>query len=165
MRWIVDFLHVVWYSGATFKLRRFTMKKLISLISIILIVGCVSGCTSGKSTPNESASGLAENSSSAPTSSTDPTVQLTLSNVIAVYESTGLTIDKEEKPLYALVNAKDGVIFYIDDLPVKLYEFESEAAYDKGIGLFPILADMPKKELIVLDTGNEKAIQIFNGIK
>jgi len=89
-------------------------------------------------------------------------VGFTLKSAVRAFENEGALIDLNKRPMYDLVNAKDGVIFYHDNELVKLYEFESEAAYEKGVEELSILGTFPKRELVVIETNSGKCIEIFN---
>jgi|GEM_PF-1002827 len=114
------------------------MKKLLLTIVLLLIV--ISGCS------NEF-----ENTE----------VGFTLRSAINAFENEGAEIDLSTKPMYELVNAKDGVLFYHDDELVKLYEFESEQAYEEGVEGLSILGTFPKRDLVVIETDSDRCIEIF----
>lgn len=84
-----------------------------------------------------------------------------LQSAIRAFQKEGIEIDFEKRPLYELVNARDGVIFYYDDEVVRLYEFENETTYQKGIDHLSILQIFPKRELVVIETHSQKAIDLF----
>lgn len=90
---------------------------------------------------------------------------LKLDDFIQAYISAGVTVDANEKQAYAMVGAKDGVIFYMNDAPVKIYEYESKKALDKAEKDFPVLKDWPVNGLFVLETKNDKAKEIFKDVK
>ena len=92
----------------------------------------------------------------------DSEAGFTLKSAIRAFENEGAIIDLNQRPMYELVNAKDGVIFYHNNELIKLYEFESEAAYEKGVEDLSILGTFPKRELVVIETDSSKCIEIFN---
>jgi hypothetical protein len=51
---------------------------------------------------------------------------LTLTDFADSFEEAGYEVDLLEKPLYGLINAIDGFIFYIDGNKVAIYEYESK---------------------------------------
>jgi len=69
---------------------------------------------------------------------------------------------EDEKPFYSMIDAQDGIMLYLDDKPVKLFLYKSEAQYDAAFEKYSVLKKMPRKGLIVLDSSYEKAIEIFN---
>ena len=95
--------------------------------------------------------------------------KLTMADVISRFEEEGLKIEiSEDKPLFQLIGAKDGVMLYIDNNLVKLYEYENEKKYKEALqdstkDIY-MLKSMPCKELIVLDTKYQKIIDIFNSL-
>ncbi|WP_438497171.1 hypothetical protein [Paenibacillus sp. IHBB 3054] len=75
-------------------------------------------------------------------------------------------VDKEKKPMYEMIDAKDGVIFNIGNKTVKIYEYESNAKAKKAVEKYDsIMEDWPVKGNFVLETNNEKAEEIFNSVK
>ena len=88
----------------------------------------------------------------------------TMEDFIKPFQEKGYEIDLNEKPLYTLIGANDGVIFYIDESPVKIYKYNSEKLYKEAKNNFYILEGMPKNGLFVLDTNNHIAEEIFNNI-
>lgn len=75
-------------------------------------------------------------------------------------------IDKENKPMYQMIGAADGVIFYLGNNPVKIYEYETVKKMKKAKDEFsPNMDDYPAKGRFVLETRNERAKEIFNSVK
>jgi len=89
----------------------------------------------------------------------------TLSTAMRAFYDEGADINEDQRPLYELVNAKDGAIFYLDNDLVRIYEFENEAAYEKGVEELTILGTFPKRELLVIETQSERAIEIFQTVE
>lgn len=88
----------------------------------------------------------------------------TMAEFIKPFQEKGYEIDLNEKPLYSLIGANDGVMFYIDGSPIKIYKYDSEKIYKEAKNDFSILDSMPKNGLFVLDTKNHIAEEIFNNI-
>ena len=125
------------------------MKKTIYILMALLIVFGLIGCSkemtdeeilaraqeiieenaTATPEPQETSTQTAESEeSSAPSPEASPTAvpsDLTFEEVIEAYTSAGIEVDIEEKPLYEMIGAIDGVIFYIDRYPVKIYVYES----------------------------------------
>ena len=83
------------------------------------------------------------------------------------YKDAGATVETE-KQAYSMVGAKDGVMFYMDTNPVKIYEFASTEELDKAQKDFAFIKDWPINGLFALETNesNEsKAEEIFNSVK
>jgi 3D (Asp-Asp-Asp) domain-containing protein len=74
-------------------------------------------------------------------------------------------IDKSEKPQSEVIAAKDGVIFYLGNSPVKIYEYESEKDLKKARDNFPLTKDWPSNGKFLLESNNDKAKDIFNNVK
>ncbi|AIQ45622.1 hypothetical protein R70723_06725 [Paenibacillus sp. FSL R7-0273] len=75
-------------------------------------------------------------------------------------------INREKKPKYEMIDAKDGIIFNIGTNTVKLYEYETNAKAKKAIEKYnSIMQDWPVKGKIVLETNNAKAKEIFNSVE
>ncbi|MEK4854787.1 hypothetical protein NST04_33465 [Paenibacillus sp. FSL H7-0756] len=111
-------------------------------------------------------------------SSSNETDDLTMDKFIEAFNNSGEDIssgmssdekdfvDKEKKPMYQMIGAKDGVIFDIGKDVVKLYEYESNAKIKKAVKSFdPLMEDWPIRGKFILETHNEKAIEIFNNVK
>ena len=90
---------------------------------------------------------------------------LTLNDFIEQFENEGVEIDTNEKPMFSLISAVDGVIFYVDDQPVKIYEYESSDDIKKGEEALPQVADWERNGKFVLETSSEKAKEIFKSVK
>lgn len=85
----------------------------------------------------------------------------TLSVAMRAFYDEGADINEDQRPLYELVNARDGAIFYLENELVRIYEFEDESAYEKGVEELTILGTFPKRELLVIETQSQRAIEIF----
>lgn len=116
------------------------MKRMLILVGILLVLG---GCSTGS---NEA--------------------KYTLDEIIQAYEDEGVKVDKERKPLFQLIMAKDGVMFDIgEDGLVKMYEYDSVKDLDEAKDRFSVLEKMIIKSNIVLETSDKKAIEIFESIE
>jgi hypothetical protein len=91
--------------------------------------------------------------------------KFTLQKAIKEYQKYGVEVSEKQKPYYQMVGAKDGVMFYMGGYVVKLYEFASEADYQKGLKILKAMKKYPKKDLVVLDTDSKGAKEVFNKIK
>lgn len=122
------------------------MKKSLGLFAVVmLLLVAVVGCGSAE----------------AETENKD----LTLDNIIKAYQDAGVEVDPEEKPALQMINAKDGVIFYIDKQKVAIYEYASKKDLDTAVSTFEPMKDWPSKGLFVLESKNSKAAEIFEGVK
>jgi len=87
-----------------------------------------------------------------------------LETFIDAFVETGVEIDKEEKPMFQLINATDGVVFYMDNSPVKIYEFISETDMKKSLEQFNF-SEWYTNGKFAIEISKEDAIQIFSKIK
>lgn len=87
-----------------------------------------------------------------------------LETFISAYTSAGVEVDPDEKPLFQMINAQDGVIFYKDNSPVKLYEFKSEKEMKKALEENKF-TDWPTNGKFAIETKNDEVIKIFNEVK
>lgn len=112
------------------------MKKVVMFVSLAFVILIIGGC------------GGKEKDTS------------TLNDFISVYEKEGIEIDVNEKPFYDLIKAKDAVIFYMDNLKVVVYEYDSnkdlkdsEFEFNSVNGRFG------------LESSNEQAKEIFDSVE
>lgn len=89
----------------------------------------------------------------------------TMGDIITAFTDNGVNVDSEEKPLFELIGAKDGVIFKIDDEIVKIYEFETEKALREAKEEnTEMMGNWPSNGKFLLESYSEKGTEIFNGI-
>lgn len=86
----------------------------------------------------------------------------TLSDIMKAYTDEGIEVDLNEKPFYAMIGATDGVIFYVDNSPVKIYEYASVSDLNKALKENEMMKDWPTKGKFILESSEDKAIEIFN---
>lgn len=110
------------------------------LLICLFLVGCSSGASGTKS-------------------------NLSMDSFIKAFESEGVEVDPDEKPMFSLIGAKDGIIVYNDGKPVKIYEFSSKKDIDKAEEELPAMKDWERNGLFVLETSDEKSIEIFKNVK
>lgn len=116
------------------------MRRLLTIVSVLFITMAAAGC-----------------------GSKEPEVKL--ADVISAFEKEGVEVDVDEKPFYEMIGAADGVIFYMgENQVVKIYEYDSNASYKKGLEALPQMKDWPKVGNLVLETSNEDARSIFNSL-
>ena len=85
----------------------------------------------------------------------------TLRSALRLFEEQGIDTNPAERPLFETINARNGAIFYVDEELVRIYEFTNEEDFKKGVKDLTILRTFPKRELLVIETLSEKAIEIF----
>lgn len=89
---------------------------------------------------------------------------ISMQDVISEFKAAGINVNLEEKPYFSMIGAKDGEMFYLDNSPVKLYEFKDKKSYKEALKNFSTLKNMPQKGLVVIDTNSSKALEIFNSL-
>ncbi|BFH11181.1 hypothetical protein P4K96_27460 [Bacillus cereus] len=119
------------------------MKKHTLLIFLVVLSVLIVGCSS---------KGADESS-------------LTLDDFVKAYTDQGVEVDKEEKPMFSMIKAKDGIIFQVDGSKTAIYEYASESDLNDAIKDFPQAKDWTKNGRFLLEAKNEKAIDIFNKVK
>lgn len=117
------------------------MKKIMLLV-IVSLLSLVIGCSNEKEASS-----------------------LTLDNFIEAYTSQGIEVDKNEKPLFEMIEATDGVVFYYDNSPVKIYEFESVKKLNKAKEENEVIKDFVSNGKFLLETKKQEAVEIFNSVK
>lgn len=88
-----------------------------------------------------------------------------LSDFISAFTEKGVEVDPNEKPMSQAIGAVDGVIFYWDQKPVKIYEYESEKALKDARSKYQPIKDFPSSGRFVIETKHDAAIEVFNSIK
>ncbi|MGO4786967.1 hypothetical protein AB4124_06000 [Paenibacillus sp. 2KB_20] len=120
------------------------MKKSLGLLALLMLfLVAVVGCGSAESENKD----------------------LTLDKFIKAYQDEGVEVDPEEKPKLQSTEAIDGVLFYVDKQKVAIYEYESSKDIEGEIAIFDVMKDWPRNGLFILETKNDKAIQIFENVK
>lgn len=120
------------------------MKKFIYLLLCLTIALTVAGCGS---------------------TSTSTGKTLKMADFTQAYTDAGVKVDTNEKQAFSMVYAKDGVIFYMDNDPVKIYEYSSTKELDKAKKDFVFVNDWLVNGLFALETDNDKAKEIFKNVK
>ncbi|GIN86894.1 hypothetical protein J6TS2_32800 [Heyndrickxia sporothermodurans] len=90
---------------------------------------------------------------------------LSMDSFVKAFEDKGIKVDKKEKPMFDLIGAKDGIIFYNGDNVVKVYEFSSKKEMDKAEEALPAAKDWEKNGLFMLETNDEKSQEIFKNVQ
>lgn len=142
--------------------------KRVPLALLIILSTVVFGCSSKDKVTSAS---IQPSASTAPTSAVatpSPTVaskSLSLNDYIEAYKKLGVTVDPNEQPLFQIINAKAGVIFYMDNNKVAIYEYASEADLDKAISDNESIKAWPRSGNFLLETSNSKATETFKSVK
>ncbi|NQX45348.1 hypothetical protein HQN87_08385 [Paenibacillus tritici] len=131
------------------------MKKFWSGLLIVCLLLVFSGCSSSNEADDLTMDKFIEafNNSGEEISSTVP-----------LEENKG--IDKNKKPKYEMIQANDGLIFYLGKNPVKIYEYETVEKLKKAKEKYSsIMEDWSINGRFVLETKNERAKEIFNSVE
>lgn len=89
---------------------------------------------------------------------------VSMDSIIKDLEDAGAVLESD-KPMFSLIGAKDGIIFYRDGKVVKVYEFETQKAIKEAEKAIPAMKDWDKNGLFVLETSDEEAKKVFNSAK
>ena len=89
----------------------------------------------------------------------------TMEEFVQKFKDNGCEIDLEEKPVYSFIGANDGVIFYLNNSPVKIYKYSSEESYNSALNTYSEMKNWEKNGLFVLETNNATAKEIFKEIE
>lgn len=117
------------------------MKKYTVIISLVILSILFVGCSS------------------------TPESKLTLDDFVKAYTDQGIEINKEEKPVFSMIEAKDGVLFKVDGKKAAIYEYSSEKDLDEVIKNYEQMKEWTKNGKFILESKSEKAIDIFNKVK
>ena len=85
----------------------------------------------------------------------------TLETFKKAYTDAGMVLENEDVPLFKMIGAKDGILFYTDGQKVAVYEFETEKALKDSA----LISGWPANGRFALETSNAEAITVFNGVK
>lgn len=110
------------------------MKKFIELVilSFVLVISACSRNNEVKDKVNNEAKEEAKE-------------ERTLQSFIDSFVAAGTEVDPEEKPMFQVIDAKDGVIFYMDGKKVAIYEYESELVLQEVVKDNTLFVDWPEK--------------------
>lgn len=109
------------------------MKKLLMIMFCLLLVGC----------------GAKESDS------------VTLDSAILALENDGAILE-DDKPMFSLIGAVDGVMLYNDGKPVKIYKFDDSKLLKEAQKTLP---GTNAKGSLLLETSHEQSIKTFNDLK
>ena len=91
---------------------------------------------------------------------------LTIDDVTAAIQTVdpNFTFD-EEKPLFQMIGAQDGWIGYVNDSPVKVYQYDNDSYKEACDAWGELITSCPKKGDFVLDCSQEEVIAAFNNLE
>ncbi|TVX94364.1 hypothetical protein [Paenibacillus agilis] len=90
---------------------------------------------------------------------------VTMDDFIKAYTDQGIEVNKEDKPIFSLIQAKDGVIFYVENSKTAIYEYASEDELNEATKDNALTKDWAKNGRFLLESKNEKANEIFKNVK
>lgn len=88
-----------------------------------------------------------------------------LKDFIDAFVAAGVEVDPNEKPMFQAVGAKDGVIFYLDNAKVAIYEFESASELQKNKKENKLLSDWQENGKFLIETNKDEALKIFKDVE
>lgn len=149
------------------------MKKLVMLLLLVLVLG---GCGNENNDANESAavespaaSVVAAETPAAGSPSADAATAKEiekLEDLIKVFTDAGVEVDPNEQPLFQLIGAQNGVMFYMEDNKVvKIYEYKDTDSLEEAVKQFEMAKDWPTNGRFLLETTSDKAKELFAGSK
>jgi len=88
--------------------------------------------------------------------------KLELNDFIEVYIEAGYTVDAENKPLFGMIQASNGVMFYdLDGYVVKIYEYKSVNDLKKAnVSFFAAINGR-----FAIESSSQAAVELFKNIK
>ena len=89
----------------------------------------------------------------------------TLATFVDIFSKKNVYIDINEKPMFSMIGAIDGVIFYMDNNPVKIYEYESENKLEQEIENNAMLNQFERNGKFLLESSFDEAKEIFKSVK
>lgn len=98
-------------------------------------------------------------------SSSDGGSNATLDDYINAFIENGVEVDKNEKPVFGVIGAIDGVIFYLENSKVAIYEYETEKTLNAAKSEFDLMKNWPSSGKYLLETKNESAMNIFKSVE
>jgi hypothetical protein len=72
---------------------------------------------------------------------------------------------RDEKPMFSMIKAKDGEIMYLDNHPVKIYEYENSSEIENIKKEFEQMKDWPVRGKFLLESSKKEAREIFSKVE
>jgi thioredoxin-related protein len=79
-----------------------------------------------------------------------------------VFLKNDIRIDFNEKPYYDMIGAKDGVIFYMDNSKVAIYQYESKKDLENAKKEYDYIKEWESNGKFLIETSNPEALKIFS---
>lgn len=141
------------------------MKKLASII-LLVSAACFVGCGQEAQKTTEGQTTGVESQETVEVKVDEDTRKL--DDFVKAYSENGIKVDINEKQAFAMIGAKDGFMFYENNTPVKIYEYETESDLNQAEEIFAtiIKGDLfAKSGRFLIETKSDKAKEIFMNVK
>ncbi len=70
-----------------------------------------------------------------------------------------------DKPLYEMIYADDGIMFYIEENVVKIYQYSDSKNYERAVREFSFVGEMPQNGKFVMESSTDEYNEFFLGIQ
>ena len=142
-------------------------KQTLAALALIIALSTLSACSSSgapvtKESPASQAKQTEKPSAKEPSSNKNDSRDIEYFK--NAFEKT-YTLKDIDKPAYAAINASDGIIFYIDNDVVKIYQYKDEEKYKKALEDFAFVKTLPKNGMFVAESSSNKLLEFFKEIK
>lgn len=147
-----------------------TLAFLLTAVLMCSFVGCNSTSPSENANPESSAtaassSSVQETSSEVSSEAAAETDRRNLETFKQAFIDAGFSIERESEPIFSMIGASDGTMFYINDQVVKIYQYESEDDLKSSQEEYSdIVSDFLANGCFLLETSSEDAIKVFNSV-
>lgn len=139
------------------------MKKLFLICACLMLVGCSNNKVETTASLDIQQNEVVKESETK--AEKESKKEISLQDAIDAFQKQGYDVPKNEKPYYQMIGASDGIIFYIDDNVVKIYEYESKESLNTAKQEYSqIVSSFVEKDNLLLETHSQTALDIFNNL-
>ena len=85
---------------------------------------------------------------------------IAMSDFETAFKDQGINIKEGDKPFFQMISATDGVMFESED-KIVIYEYKSVDDLNKAKDDYEIIKDWNTNGRFLIETSNEKAVEIF----
>jgi hypothetical protein len=89
----------------------------------------------------------------------------TLDHFVQAFEGAGYDLAHMDTPLYPMIGAVSGVIFYIDNMPISIYEFTDTASLNQAFANFAFMDGWPTNGRFVIEASAGEIRDFFVSIE
>lgn len=89
----------------------------------------------------------------------------TLDDFRDAFTSSGYDLSEENEPLYVLIGAINGFMFYADGEKVAIYEYKDSSALEDGLKEYTYMAGETVNGKFLLETDDTNCIEIFKAVQ